>query len=87
MNPLPLIEVTVQLPERGKCIRQAFEVGSLLGLAFSRVRVRLVHGRGARRRGGFRAAQASLVQSALRASLARASFGRRWCSATRLTDR
>ena len=27
MNPFPLIEVAVQLPERGKRIRQAFAVG------------------------------------------------------------
>jgi hypothetical protein len=27
VNPFPLIEVAAQLPERGKCIRQAFEVG------------------------------------------------------------
>lgn len=45
MKPLPLIKVTVQLPERGKCIRQDFEVGRLLGPAFLHVLVRLVHGR------------------------------------------
>jgi hypothetical protein len=45
VNSLPLIEVTVQLPERGKRIRQAFEAGRLLGLAFLHMLVRLVHGR------------------------------------------
>jgi hypothetical protein len=43
VNPFPLIEVTVQLSERGKRIRQAFEVGRLFGLAFLYVLVGLIH--------------------------------------------
>src|ERR1700710_2474155 len=45
VNPLPLIDVTVQLAECGKCIRQVFEVRSLFGLTFLHVLVRLVHGK------------------------------------------
>jgi hypothetical protein len=37
VNPFPLIEVTVQLPERSKCIRQAFEFSRLFGLTFLHV--------------------------------------------------
>jgi hypothetical protein len=44
VNPFPLIEVAIQLPERGQSIRQAFKVGSLLRLTFSHVLVGLVHG-------------------------------------------
>jgi hypothetical protein len=47
VNPFPLVEVAVQLPESGKRIRQAFEVGGFLGLAFFHVLVGLIliHGR------------------------------------------
>jgi hypothetical protein len=43
VNPFPLIEVTVQMPQRGKRIRQAFEVGRPFGLAFLHVLVGLIH--------------------------------------------
>ena len=43
VNPFPLIEVAVQLSERGQGIRQAFKVGSLLRLTFLHVLVGLVH--------------------------------------------
>jgi hypothetical protein len=42
VNPFLLIEVAVQLPERGKRIRQAFEVGGFLGLAFFHLLVGLI---------------------------------------------
>ena len=44
MNPFPLIEVAIKLPERGQSIRQAFKVGSLLRLTFLHVPVGLAGG-------------------------------------------
>jgi hypothetical protein len=44
-----LIELAVQLPERGKCVRQSFEVRRLFGVAFFHVLVGgrvLIHGVG-----------------------------------------
>ena len=35
VNPFPLIEVTVQLAERGQCIRQAFEVPGVVAAAIA----------------------------------------------------
>ena len=44
VNPFPLIEVAIKLPERGQSVRQAFKVGSLLRLTFLHVPVGLAGG-------------------------------------------
>jgi hypothetical protein len=48
MNPLPLIQVAMQLPEGSKRICRTFEVGGFLGLRLLHMPVGLVliHGRG-----------------------------------------
>ena len=43
MNPFPLIEFAMQLPECGKGIRQTFKVGELFRLTFLHVMIGVVH--------------------------------------------
>jgi hypothetical protein len=45
VNPFPLVEVAIPLPKRGKSIRQALKIRSLLGISFSSVLVGLVGGK------------------------------------------